>query len=182
MRTFFYILISAVAFSSFGQAVKDLSLSERAVGLLTKDTKANLATLKKLFPYYEVKNEQNYSEGESTGESFMVYESKKHLLNVNTAELNSSKIFSIEIFDPADKTPDGFGVGNSVDSLINAKKALKCWRGMEEKSDTAICRVGNQEHLLYTFVTSLNDRDIPGSELKVTKGDGRKISSIVWKP
>jgi hypothetical protein len=183
MKNLFFILILTVALSSSGHAEGDISISEKAVGPIKKETVANLATLKKLFPNYDVKNEQSYSEGQATGELFIINEHAKHLFNVNTAELNSNKIFSVEIFSPKYKTPDGFRVGTPVDSLIKASRGAKCFRGMEEKSDTAICRLGKQGHILYTFITSGKDSDASsGDELKVTNGDGRKILSIVWKP
>lgn len=178
MRTALFML--AIAFASAANARNDpeqaMTVSERGVGPINKNTPFDRKAIQKLLPHLEVKEGVSSTEDEEFP-VLLVSDGKGLLFTIIPA--GKKKIFSVVLENDRVSNELGHKMGQSYKQVFQGKPG-QCYAGLEEYSGTVLCGAPNSEHLNYLFEGEWNGPDGQVPPQKIL--NGWKISSVVWKP
>lgn len=178
MRTALFmaaIIFASVAGAGNAPETHAITVSDRGVGPINKDTPFDRKAIQKLLPDLKVKKGVSSTEGEEFP-ILLVSDSKGLLFTINPA--GEKRIFSVVLEKDRVTNELGHKTGQSYKQVFQGKPG-KCYAGMEEYSGTVLCDATNSEHVKYLFEGKWDGFDGQVPPQKVLSG--WKITRIVWK-
>jgi hypothetical protein len=139
-------------------APDQLKMSEHGVGPVTPQTRADMATLRRLFSGYSVTHGLDYMEDRAVGQKFTVRWKDKEILHVHTGDPRGTTISVVEVVSPDVTGPHGLHVGVTFDALYRLG-APTCARGEEQEADHVYCNLPNESFAYEADVSGMDAAD-----------------------
>lgn len=138
------LILFSVAYAS---SIDEIVIDENSVGKITKDTKPEIATLKKLYPNFTYKKENHYVEDEKNKHPVIeVYDVQKK--KIMTILYQGDKIITRAVHDKRIKNKTGKNIGTSFNDTYG-DGSYKCFPGYEQYYEKVFCLDGKK--LTYMF-------------------------------
>jgi Protein of unknown function (DUF1131) len=124
------------------------------------------------------------SEGEVTGDSFVVACNAHELLHVVSDGAGSGRLFSVVIVSPEVRGEGPLRVGARVSSLLKRNDVNPCMRGREETQETVFCSLKGAPNVSYAFDIDETENLRVGvfGSFRPGPAGTRTIHEIIWNP